>query len=89
MSFSVLFFGIHSFTERKLKLEQTGRIFYILGSVFLPAAVVAAGLLKVFGHYLSFYGDGRLLLFAILSVFVSSVLTLFLDMYILQAIMSL
>ena len=68
VSFSVLFFGIHSFTERKLKLEQTGKIFYILGSVFLPAAVVAAGLLEVFGHYLSFYGDGHLLLFAILSL---------------------
>ncbi len=64
VSFSALFFGIHSFTERKLKLEQTGRIFYILGSVFLPAAVVAAGLLEVFGEYLSFYGDGRLLVFA-------------------------
>ena len=68
VSFSALFFGIHSFTERKLKLKQTGRIFYILGSVFLPAAVVAAGLLEVFGHYLSFYGDGRLLLFAILAL---------------------
>lgn len=68
VSFSALFFGIHSFTERKLKLEQTGRIFYILGSVFLPAAVVAAGLLKVFGEYLSFYGEGRFLLFAILAL---------------------
>lgn len=61
VSFSAIFFGIHSFTERKLKLEQTGRIFYILGSIFLPAAVVAAGLLQIFGEYLSFYGDGKLL----------------------------
>lgn len=68
VSFSALFFGIHSFTERKLKLEQTGKIFYILGSVFLPAAVVAAGLLKVFGEYLSFYGEGRFLLFAMLAL---------------------
>ncbi len=68
VSFSALFFGIHSFTERKLKLEQTGKIFYILGSVFLPAAVVAAGLLKVFGEYLSFNGEGRFLLFAMLAL---------------------
>lgn len=68
VSFSAIFFGIHSFTERKLKLEQTGKIFYILGSVFLPAAVVAAGLLEVFGRYLSFYGEGKLLLFAMLSL---------------------
>ncbi|MBQ8787082.1 MAG: hypothetical protein IJZ61_05565 [Oscillospiraceae bacterium] len=68
VSFSALFFGIHSFTERKLRLEQTGRIFYILGSVFLPAAIVAAGLLEVFGHYLSFYGDGNLLVFAMVAL---------------------
>lgn len=66
LSFSAVFFGIHSFTERKLKLAQTGRVFYVLGSIFLPAAVAAAGILKVFGEYLSFSGDGwRLVLSAI------------------------
>lgn len=58
VSFSAVFFGIHSLAERKLKLAQTGRIFYILGSVFLPAAIVAAGVLEVFGEYFSFTGDG-------------------------------
>ncbi len=65
LSFSIFFFGMHSLTERKLKLMQTGRIFYILGSVFLPAAFVAAGILKVFGEYLSFSGDGWMLMTAI------------------------
>lgn len=65
LSFSIFFFAMHSLTERKLKLMQTGRIFYILGSVFLPAAFVAAGILKVFGEYLSFSGDGWLLMTAI------------------------
>lgn len=65
LSFSAIFFGIHSVTERKLNLPQTGRIFYILGSVFLPAAVIAAGLLEVFGSYYSLHGDGwRLILSA-------------------------
>lgn len=59
LSFSVLFFVIHSITERKLKLPQTGRVFYILGSVFLPSAVIAAGVLRIFGEYFSFYGEGR------------------------------
>ncbi|MBQ7958163.1 MAG: hypothetical protein IJ330_00405 [Oscillospiraceae bacterium] len=65
LSFSIFFFGMHSFTERKLKLVQTGRIFYIIGSFFLPAAFVAAGILGVFGEYLSFSGDGCLLMTAI------------------------
>lgn len=58
ISFSAVFFAIHSVSERKLKLPQTGRIFYILGSIFLPSAVVAAGILKVFGEYFSFTGGG-------------------------------
>lgn len=69
LSFSVLFFGIHLLTERKLKLLQTGRIFYILGSIFLPSAVIAAGILKVFGTYYSFFGEGRASVFAL--VFIS------------------
>lgn len=65
LSFSAFFFAMHSFTERKLKLKQTGRVFYIIGSIFLPAAFVAAGILDVFGEYLSFSGDGCLLMMAI------------------------
>lgn len=65
LSFSAFFFGMHSLTERKLKLAVTGRVFYIVGSLFLPAAFVAAGILGVFGEYLSFSGDGCLLMMAI------------------------
>ncbi len=68
LSFSALFFGIHSVAERKLGLVQTGRIFYILGSIFLPAAVAAAGVLKIFGEYFSFYGDGKAAVFALMFI---------------------
>ncbi|MDE7303283.1 MAG: hypothetical protein K2N60_08220 [Oscillospiraceae bacterium] len=66
ISFSAIFFAIHSVSERKLKLPQTGRVFYILGSIFLPSAVVAAGILKVFGEYFSFTGDGRAAVLAVI-----------------------
>ncbi|MCH5194388.1 MAG: hypothetical protein J1F11_10530 [Oscillospiraceae bacterium] len=59
LSFSALFFGIHSVAERKLELPQTGRIFYVLGSLFLPAAIAAAAALELFGEYLSLSGGGR------------------------------
>lgn len=71
ISFSAVFFAIHSLSERKLKLPQTGRIFYILGSIFLPSAVIAAGVLKVFGEYFSFTGDGRAAVLAVLFLTVS------------------
>ncbi|MDE7288267.1 MAG: hypothetical protein K2N71_02030, partial [Oscillospiraceae bacterium] len=71
ISFSAVFFAIHSLSERKLKLPQTGRIFYILGSIFLPSAFVAAGILKVFGEYFSFIGDGRAAVLAMIFITVS------------------
>lgn len=71
ISFSAVFFAIHSLSERKLKLPQTGRIFYILGSIFLPSAVVAAGILKIFGEYFSFTGDGRAAVLALIFITVS------------------
>lgn len=66
ISFSAIFFAIHSVSERKLRLPQTGRVFYILGSIFLPSAVVAAGILKVFGEYFSFTGNGRAAVLAVI-----------------------
>ncbi|MBQ5311908.1 MAG: hypothetical protein ILP19_07715 [Oscillospiraceae bacterium] len=58
VSFSVLFFILHLVTEKKLDLPSAGKIFYILGSVFLPAAVFSAAVLKVFGNDFSF-SDGN------------------------------
>lgn len=71
LSFSAVFFAIHSLAKRKLKLDMTGRVFYTLGSVFLPAAVAAAGLLKVFGEYFSFGGEGRLLMISLMAALLS------------------
>ncbi len=67
ISFSAVFFGISVFTERKLKLSSTSRVFFTLGAVFLPAAAAAAGLLKVFGEYFSFHGEGKLLVIALMT----------------------
>lgn len=71
VSFSAVFFGVSAFTERKLKLEATGKVFFTLGSVFLPAAIAAAGALELFGEYLSFNGEGNLLLLTIMSAILS------------------
>ncbi|MGN1089371.1 MAG: hypothetical protein ACI4Q6_03120, partial [Huintestinicola sp.] len=71
VSFSAVFFGVSAFTERKLKLEATGKVFFTLGSVFLPAAVAAAGALGLFGEYLSFDGDGKLLVLTMMSAILS------------------
>ena len=66
LSFSAVFFCVHLIARKKFELDSTGKAFYILGSVFLPASVAAGGILGVFGEYLSFGGGGSALLFTIM-----------------------
>lgn len=56
---SVLFFIASRVAERKLKIERTGRAFYILGSVFLFLTVLAVGYFRVFGPGFVLEGTGR------------------------------
>ncbi len=67
LSFSAVFFLLHFLAKHKLGLEATGKVFYTLASTFIPAGIAAAGILKVFGDYLSFSGEGRLLLITLMS----------------------
>lgn len=38
---------MHLIAARKLKLEAAGKVFFVLGSVLLPAAAAAGGMLGV------------------------------------------
>ena len=58
---SLLFFGLAYVTRRILKIEKTGFAFHVLGSLFLPIAILSAGYFELFGSYFSFYGEGRYL----------------------------
>ncbi|MGN0642227.1 MAG: hypothetical protein ACI4JJ_03700 [Huintestinicola sp.] len=66
ISFSAVFFLLFALSDKKLGLERTGRTFFILGSIFLPASVFVAGLLKVFGEFFSFDGEGSRLVAAVM-----------------------
>ena len=63
ISFSAVFFAMHLIAARKLKLEAAGKVFFVLGSVLLPAAAAAGGMLGVFGRWFSFFGGGCALVF--------------------------
>lgn len=63
ISFSAVFFAMHLISARKLKLEAAGKVFFVLGSVLLPAAAAAGGMLGVFGSRFSFFGGGCALVF--------------------------
>lgn len=59
---AVLFFGISFFTDNTLKIKKTAFAFWVLGSLFLPVAVLSAGYFQLFGEWLSVTGGGKYLL---------------------------
>ncbi len=54
-------FGLALFTMRVLKIKKTAFAFYVLGSLFLPIAILSVGFFELLGLYFSFTGDGRYL----------------------------
>lgn len=56
---SFLFFFSSKVAEKKLKIQRTGRAFYILGSVFLFLTVLAMGYFRVLGPGFELNGAGR------------------------------
>jgi len=67
-SVTALFFGVSLLTEKQLKLEKTSIAFYFLGSIFLPICIISAGFFKLFGSWLSLFGDGKYLLLLFASI---------------------
>ncbi|QKY70136.1 SCO7613 C-terminal domain-containing membrane protein [Lentibacillus sp. CBA3610] len=61
MIVSLLFFGLAVLTMRVLKIEKTAFAFYVLGSLFLPIAILSVGYFELLGPYFSFTGAGRYL----------------------------
>jgi hypothetical protein len=57
-----LFYGISLFSEKVLKINKTAYAFLSLAALFLPIAILSAAYFKLFGEWLSFYGDGRYIL---------------------------
>ncbi|MBR2088741.1 MAG: hypothetical protein IJ906_16770 [Oscillospiraceae bacterium] len=64
--FSMMFFGANLIAEKVFRLPRTGLAFYILGTIFLPLAVAAIGVFKLFGEWFSFAGDGRFIVGAVI-----------------------
>lgn len=59
LGLSVLFFLASKVAEKRLKIERTGRAFYILGSVFLFLTVLAVGYFRLLGPGFVLMGSGR------------------------------
>ncbi|MGN0633818.1 MAG: hypothetical protein ACI4JW_08100 [Oscillospiraceae bacterium] len=67
---AAFFLGVSVFAHKKLKLENTGLAFYMLGSTFAAITFATAGYFGLFGEWLSTDGGGRFLLFSLLCIIV-------------------
>ncbi|BDF69273.1 hypothetical protein CE91St41_02540 [Oscillospiraceae bacterium] len=56
------FFGASFFTERKLKLRQTGLALFALGCLFIPVILLAVGHFALLGAWFSTAGAGKYVL---------------------------
>ncbi|MHC1685395.1 MAG: hypothetical protein AB6733_21050 [Clostridiaceae bacterium] len=59
---TLFFFGTSLFAEKVLKIEKTSFAFWALGSLLLPIMILSIGYFKLFGNYLSLFGDGKYIL---------------------------
>ncbi|MBP0960519.1 MAG: hypothetical protein J5864_00030, partial [Oscillospiraceae bacterium] len=66
---TLMFFGVSGFAEKTLGLDSTSKGFFTLGTLFVPITCVSMFFFEIFGEWLSFSGDGKML--ALMSVFLS------------------
>ena len=62
---SVFFFAVGLFSLKKLKLDNTGMAFYLLGSAFASITFLTAGCFGLMGEWLSVSGGGLLMLMSL------------------------
>lgn len=71
---SILFIWLAIFSEKKLKLEQSTKMYWILGICFIIFTGIACGCFKIFGDYYSFTGRGMLVFMATLTALATTLL---------------
>ena len=57
-----LFFAMSLVADKILRVRKSAFAFWILGSLFFPVAILSAGYFKLFGPWLSIFGEGKYLL---------------------------
>lgn len=66
------FFGVSALAHRRLKLDNTGIAFYLLGGVFAAITFVTAGYFRLMGEWFSLGGDGTAALLASASAIIGA-----------------
>ena len=61
----LIFLGLSKLSEKKLHIETTTFTYWLLAMFFFIFSIIAIGALEIFGTWLSYYGAGKNLMYAI------------------------
>ena len=61
----LIFLGLSKISEKKLHIETTTFTYWLLAMFFFIFSIIAMGALEIFGTWLSYYGEGKSLMYAI------------------------
>ena len=59
-----VFAGASKIAKTKLKLEKTASTFYYIAISYIPIVFISISIFKLFGEYLSIYGQGKYIYYA-------------------------
>jgi len=66
-----VFLGASYIAKNVLKIKQTAKTFFYISMAYVPIALVSISFFKLFGEYLSIFGEGRFIYFSLSSVLLS------------------
>ena len=61
----LIFLGLSKISEKKLHIETTTFTYWLLAMFFFIFSIIATGTLEIYGTWLSYYGEGKSLMYAL------------------------
>lgn len=68
---TLVFFGGSYIAKEKFKLKKASQTFFYIAMAYIPICLLSISIFRLFGTYLSIYGEGRYIYFMIASIFVA------------------
>lgn len=68
---TLVFFGGSYIAKEKFKLEKTSQTFFYIAMAYIPICLLSISIFKLFGTYLSIFGEGKYIYLMFASLFVA------------------
>ncbi len=76
-SMLIIFYAVSRISLVKFNLKQTSRVFLYISLCYLPISLFSISLFRLFGDYLSLFGNGKFIYFSLSCLLVSIIYILF------------